>query len=161
MKEVVIQDFFAGRATAKEVAAEAAGAVERHTDGGGTKHSRLRSIAAPGEFEVTPEHLLKLLDAIEAGQLNLDELDAVCFCVEASDGFSWDADETEGGRRVAQALFLLGTPEINYPLTPVVLGKIRHLLLTGEETFGREDLAPQTTRPHLISERKWERAQDA
>jgi hypothetical protein len=161
MKEVVIQDFFAGRATAKELTAEAAGAVERHTDSGGTQHSRLRSIATSKELEVTPEHLLKLLDAVEAGELGLDVLDAVCFCVEASDSFSWDADETEGGRRVAEALFLLGTPEINYPLTPVVLGKIRHLLLTGEETFGKEDLAPRTVRPHLISERKWDRAQDA
>jgi hypothetical protein len=160
MKESVVHDFFAGRATARELAAEVVGAMERYTDSAGARHSRLRSIVAPSEFEVGAEHLLRLLDAVESGDLDLEALDTVCFCVEASDSFSWDADETEDGRRVAEALFLLGTPEINYPLTPVVLGKIRHLLLTGENTFTRDDLAPRGPRPHLISERRWERAPD-
>ncbi len=160
MKESIVHDFFAGRATARELAAEVAGATERYTDSAGTKHSRLHCIPASSEFELRAEHLLRLLDAVESGDLDLEALDTVCFCAEASDTFSWNADETEDGRRVAEALFLLGTPEINYPLTPGVLGKIRHLLLTGENTFTSDDAPPQGPRPHLISERRWERAPD-
>ena len=160
MKEAVLRAFLTGRASAQELAADVADAWDRRTDSAGTIFSRLRSVSTSGEFELRPDHLLRLLDAVTAGQLDLDALDAIAFCLEASDGFVWDADKTEDGRRVAEALFLLGAPEINYPLTPIVLGKIRHLLVTGEATFTRDDLAPQRPRPHLISERVWERDQD-
>jgi hypothetical protein len=66
MKESVLQDFLAGRVAAQALAVEAAGAFERHTDGAGTLHSRLRTVAAPTEFELRTEHLLRLLDAVEA-----------------------------------------------------------------------------------------------
>jgi hypothetical protein len=55
----------------------------------------------------------------------------VCFCLEASDTFTWDTD-TEPGNRVADAVFWLGTSEINFPLTSEVLAKIKQYVLTGE-----------------------------
>ena len=40
----------------------------------------------------------------------------------------------------------VGSAEINYPLTPIVLGKIRHYLLTGDNTLTRDDI-PKDGKP--------------
>jgi len=61
---------------------------------------------------------------------------------EPPERWLWDTD-TPDGERVAEALFWLGTPEISYPLTPPVPAKVRHYLLTGENTLGEADLAPR------------------
>lgn len=158
MKEIVIRHFFEGHATAAELAADAAGAFDRHTDSSGTVFSQLRATPMDRDFEVTPDHILSLVDAVLVRAVDLEALDAITFCVEASDKFAWDTD-TESGDRVARALFLLGSPEINYPLTDVVLRKIRHLLLTGEDTFERADERARGPRPHVISQKSWNRAQ--
>jgi hypothetical protein len=159
MKEVVIRQFFEGHATAEELTADAKGAFDRHTDSAGTVFSQLRAVPMERDFALTPAHLVKLIDAVLNGVIDLEAIDAIAFCIEASDKFMWDAD-TPPGERVAEALHLLGTPEINYPLSPVVLGKIRHYLITGEKTLNRGDLAPKRTRPHLISEKSWHRGPD-
>ena len=159
MKEILIRFFFEGRVSAEDLAAEASRAFELRTDSNGTRFAHMRAIPMRTEFDVSPRHMLMLLDAFEAGRVDPDALDAICFCLEASDSFVWDAD-TEAGSRVAETLFLMGSPEINYPLTLPVLEKIRHLLLTGEQTFTPADRAPRTVRPHLLSEKSWERVQD-
>jgi len=159
MRSAVIREFFAGRATAAELQADASGAFDRHTDSAGTVFSRLRMIPMEGEFQVAPEHLIALIDAVLEGAVDLEALDAIMFALDVADGFMWDAD-TEAGDRVAEALGLLGVPEINFPLTPIVLRKIRHLLETGEETFDASDRRPPGPRPHLVSERRWDRDAD-
>ena len=159
MKEIVIRHFFEGCAAAAELAAEAADALDRRTDSAGTVFSRLNMRPMESEFDLEPQHLVALVDAVLAGTIDLAALEAIAFAVEASDHFLWDTD-TEGGDRVARALFLLGAPEINYPLTTVVLRKIKHLLESGEETFDAADQRPPEPRPHLISEKSWHRDPD-
>ncbi|MDB4908366.1 MAG: hypothetical protein JWO05_3150 [Gemmatimonadetes bacterium] len=90
------------------------------------------------EFTVDPGHLIKLVDAVQAGALDLDALDTICFCLEASGNFTWDAD-TPDGERVANGLFWLGSPEVNYALTESVMAKIRDYLVTGRESFTDDD----------------------
>jgi hypothetical protein len=92
------------------------------------------------EFEVESRHLIRLVGAVADGTLALDLLGDLCFCMEVSDRFVWDMDTTEG-ERVGDAIFWLGTPEVNYPLTDTVLDKIRHYLSTGEDTLNEQDLA--------------------
>ena len=159
MKEIVIRHFFEGHATAEELAADAVGAFDRHTDSAGAVFSRLHALPMTQDFPVTSQHLVQLVDAVTQGTLDLEALDAICFCLEASDHFTWDTD-TLDGERVAEALFLLGTPEINYPLSPAILGKIRHYLLTGEETFTRQDLRSDGERPPLLSVNRIDRPAD-
>lgn len=156
MRESVIRQFFEGHATAADLATDAEGAFERRVDGAGTVFSRLHATPMEGKLEVTPAHVIGLIDAVLDGTIDLDALDAIAFCLEASDTFSWDVD-TEAGDRVSRALFLLGSPEVNFPLTPILLGKVRHLLLTGEETFDVSDHRPRGQRPQLLSERSWQR----
>ena len=150
MKEIVVQHFFEGHATVEELSADVAGAFARHVDSAGTVISRLNCIDMSHEFAVLPTHIVKLVDAVLSGDLTLDGLDAICFALEASDSFSWDTD-TPDGERVAKSLFWLGTPEINYALSPVVLNKIRVYLLTGENTFRPEDVGKRGRGPHLLT----------
>ena len=150
MKEIVLQHFFEGHATVEELSADVTGAFTRHVDSAGTVFSQLNCIDMSHEFAVLPTHIAKLVDAVLAGDLSLDGLDAICFALEASDSFSWDTD-TPDGERVAESLFWLGTPEINYALSPVVLNKIRLYLLTGENTLGPEDVGERGTGPHLLT----------
>ena len=159
MKEIVLQHFFEGHATVEELAADTVHAFDRRTDSGGTVFSQLHALPMNHEFAVRSEHVLRLVDAVLAEQLSLDALDAICFCLEASDSFTWDTD-TADGERMAEALFWLGTPEVNYPLTRSVLDKVRHYLLTGEETFTRDDLRPPGKRPHLLSVNRMDRDRD-
>lgn len=145
VKEVVLRFFFQGHATVRELARDVAGSVSRQEPHGGPAVSRHRIEDMAVEFDLRPEHVVQLIDEVARGELSLEDLDAICFCLEASDRFVWDGDTPEG-ERVAEALFWLGTPEINYPLAPGVLAKVRHYLLTGENTLTRDDsrIPPET-----------------
>ena len=138
MKEETVRRFFEGKASASDLEADATGSVESSTDDAGVRLSKHRITDMDGDFTVTPVHLIQLVDAVLAGELSAEALDATVFCLEASDRFDWDADEVPADR-IPEALFLLGTPEINYPLTQSVLHKIRHYLLTGEQTLTEAD----------------------
>lgn len=152
MKEQVLRDYFAGQATVQELAGDVRHAVLRATNAAGTEYTKVRITNMAEEFAVTAEHLLRVLAAVEEGDLDLEALGAISFCLVASDKFTWNADEPDSdGARVAEALFLLDAPEINYPLTPVVLAKISQYLLTGEHTLSNDDLRTPGPRPHLLS----------
>jgi len=138
MKELTLRHFFEGEASAADLERDAAGSVERRVDGNGTQFARHRITDMAGDFTLTTQHMVRLVDAAINGQLSSDAVDAVAFCLEASNQFVWDV-EKDNGDRIADALFWLGTPEINYPLTLTVLEKIRHYLLTGEKTLTRAD----------------------
>ena len=140
MNEASIRDFFEGRLTPAQLDSAWASAftVEPRSDGSIVRRlGSVKPLASP--FQLLPDHVASLIDATMNGSLSLNALDAVCFAIEASDTFEWDTD-THDGDRVARGLFLLSSPEVNYPLTSSVLAKIRRYVLTGEETFTREDL---------------------
>ncbi|HEX2190506.1 MAG TPA: hypothetical protein VHG51_16475 [Longimicrobiaceae bacterium] len=138
MREVVLRLYFEGQATASELAADLRTGIvhERASDGPRVTRYHVEDMSV--DFTVEPVHVVSVLDAVEAGELSLEDVEAVAFSLEASDHFLWDTDTPEG-ERVAESLFWLGSPEINYPLTPSVLKKIRRYLLTGEKLLGREE----------------------
>lgn len=141
MKEIVLRQFFEGHASAAELAADIIGtrAVEEPPGFHSSANYRVVPMAQP--FDVRPDHVVRLVDAVTDGRLPLADLDILVFCLEAApERWLWDTDTPEG-ERVAEALFWLGSPEVNYPLTPTVLGKVRHYLLTGEKTLSEDDLA--------------------
>ena len=144
MREVMVRQFFERQISAAELEREAAGSVSRRVDGNGTLHSQHRITAMTEEFVLTPEHLVQLVDAVRAGELSRDALDAITFCLEASDRFDWNGEEPPGDR-IPDALFWLGTPEINYPLTDSVLAKIRHFLVTGSNALTRAEMRTQSS----------------
>ena len=139
MKEVVLRQFFEGHATAAELDADATGMLIQDGPAGGPYVYRYRVLPMERTMELEPQHLIQLLDATSAGQLGVYNLEAICSWLEgACERFLRDVD-TPDGERVGEALFWLGNPDINYPLTPAVLSKIRHYLATGENTLSRAD----------------------
>jgi hypothetical protein len=136
-----IKRFFADAVFATDLDQEWRAAFQRSDGSGGARHSRLLLASElRGECLVSAADVVRLVDAVLSGQLSLEALDAICFALEASDGFVWD-NETEDGERVSEALNWLSTPEINYPLTHSVLRKVRLYLVSGENRLGRDDLA--------------------
>jgi hypothetical protein len=150
MKEFIIQEYLRGALDVGELAADAKGAFHKDEDITGAIVSELNVTKMNHEFELTADHLVRLAQDVLEGGLDLDALDAICFCLEASDHFVYNM-ETKDGAAVANALFWLGTPEVNYPLTEAVLRKIIHFLVTGEDTFSAVDLRPDDQRPDLLS----------
>jgi hypothetical protein len=135
LEESSVQASFEGAIDAPAMARAIDGTVEVSAQGDVRRH-HIRGME--GEFQVSPEHLVHIVDAALAKELSGTDVDAIVFCLEASDHFTWDTD-TPLGERIADSLFWLGTPEINYPLTETVLSKIRHYLVTGENTLEDED----------------------
>jgi hypothetical protein len=81
---------------------------------------------------------VKLCDAVLAGSLEPQALEAVGSCLIASSHFQWDGD-TPDGDRVANVTWDWFSPYFNYPLTRDTVEKWRVYLETGENPF-REQL---------------------
>jgi hypothetical protein len=94
--------------------------------------------------EVKSIHLIRLCDAFLTGKLKAEHLELIGFALEASDHFLWDNDSDEvEDSPVAKTIQAWASPEINYPLTVEIISKFKHLLLTGESIFTREDVPKQ------------------
>ena len=138
MTEQLLYDFLAGLASAEElgpalVAARIAPDTWRFRT---SDNYRVEPLIRPRE--VTPRHIERFIDALETGALSNEHVAIACFLIQAGTGrFMWDTDTSEG-ERVADAIFWLGTPEINYPLTPDTLTRIRQYLHTGDNTLAAE-----------------------
>jgi hypothetical protein len=90
------------------------------------------------EFEVTPQHLVRVCEAVLDGLLRPAWLQPIGFCLMASDSFSWDADSNPG-RRVANVASEWSAPEVNFPLTAGQAGKWR-AYLPGESRAAEQAL---------------------
>lgn len=134
MHAVVLRDFFLGRVSGEQLAADLAGTSERV----GFDSYRHHMTDLEEDFSVEPAHLVRLCDAVLAGTVPAAALADVGFGMIASDHFLWDTDSPDG-YRVGDTLYDWSSPEINFPLNAQTVAKFRHRLLTGEDTFTRED----------------------
>jgi hypothetical protein len=134
MNESVLREFFIGRATGRELAADLEDSLVRST-----AQSTYHPIEdMDDEFQVRSEHLIRLCDAILAGEIDPWKLQPIGFCLIASDAFEWDGN-TDDGNRVGHAVHNWSASEINYQLSLATVAKFRHRLATGESTFTRAD----------------------
>jgi hypothetical protein len=139
MKEDTVRRFFEGEYGPAHLEADFPGTVTREGPVQGPSVYRFHVEPMSIDFALEPSHIVKLIDAVLAEQLRPEILQITCEWLDTgSDSFLWDADTPEGAR-VAETLFWIGTPEINYPLTQAVLSKIRHYLLTGENLLTPAD----------------------
>ena len=134
MHEAILRDFFIGATTAEALRRDLVGAVVQTSSDVFSQHIT----PATGKFAVTSEHLVRLCDAVLAGELPAQDLEAVGFCLVASDFFEWDSDKADG-ERVAETVHDWASPEINYRLTGHTVTKFKERLVTGENTFTRAD----------------------
>src|SRR5258707_680263 len=91
MREAILKGFFSGDVSAKILAEDLMGSMI--TKGDMTKHP----IEDMGEgFQVWPEHLIRLCDAVLQREIEPKYLQSVGFCLVASDHFEFDTDTPEG-----------------------------------------------------------------
>ncbi len=127
MHEEVLRRFFEGAAETTDLTRDLHGALV--PDGSGVTRHPIVDMAE--QFEVRPTHLVKVCDAVLGGSVQIELLEAIGFCLVASDAFHWDTDSPEG-ERVAEVAYDWSAPEINYPLTlPNVVAWRRRLLGEG------------------------------
>ena len=124
MHESVLRDFFVGEADIAALRADLEGAVTQ------TSYDVFRQevIAMAVDFEITAAHLVRLCDAVLAGELGAADLSVIGFCLVASERFHWDNDTPEG-RVIEATLYQWDSPEINYPLNTETVVRFRYDLL--------------------------------
>jgi hypothetical protein len=129
MREITLKEFFAGNLNAVALSTDLEGSLV--TSGIVTKHP----IEDMDEtFVVWPEHLTRLCDAVLSGDITPRALQAIGFCVVASDNFEYDTDTPEGDL-VGETLMDWSAPDVNYPLTLDNVRKFRERLVTGKDPF--------------------------
>jgi len=131
MKESTLKEFFEGKVGDDELLSDLTGAA---LTSGDVAHFRIEDMDT--EFTVTTSHLVKVCDSALSGKLQPEQLKSIGFCLQASDTFDWDADTEEGGR-VADIVFYLSSPEINYDLNAINLSLFKELLLHGGNPLGK------------------------
>lgn len=136
MHEKTLRDFFLDRTGPEDLSRDLEGSISMK----GPNEAAVTIVRlGDGDFRVTSEQLLKVCDAVASGVLEPWKLEAVGFCLVASDYFQWDHDDFDGNR-AGEVIHLWAAPQVNYPLTLKNVAKTRHLLATGENTFTEEDL---------------------
>jgi len=70
------------------------------------------------EYSVTKGDVKNLCESYLNGELNEWHLQYLCNVIELSDAFTLEDDE------LVDTIFLLSTPEINYPITPTLVRDI-------------------------------------
>jgi hypothetical protein len=133
MHEQTLRDFMAGTGTVAELRSDLEHAIVERGHGS-YEHPIVPMVDA---FELTPEHLVRLCDAVLAGELPPESLEPIGFCLIASDRFDWEDGAGRGA--LVDTLNDWSSPQINYPLNSSTVAKFRHRLLTGEDTFTRAD----------------------
>lgn len=137
MTEQTLEKYFSRNVTAEQLAKDLKNAQERTSYDVTTYY--IQEMECNGEYELTPEHLIKLCDDTLNGQLQLEDLNSVAFALNSSDFFTWDGRTVEG-ERMSKVIFAWDNPEIDYPLTIENIQLWKNYLLTGEDNFNLEQL---------------------
>jgi len=136
MREEILRDFLLGRVDSETFSEDLDNSIAMvGPNEAGVSIARL----GDGAFHVTAEQLVRVCDAVSSGVVEPWKLEAVGFCLVASDYFQFEAADPDGGL-VAKVIHRWAAPQVHYPLTVKTVAKARHLLVTGEDTFSAEDL---------------------
>ena len=112
MNEAKLRDFFLGKATAAELAADLVGTVEQRSRDVRVVH--IQDLPSDEEFTITAPMMVRLCDAVLAGEIPGPALEPIAFAVVASDHLHWAEDD----ELVPRVLYAWASPEINWELTP-------------------------------------------
>ena len=132
MHEEVLKRFLLGEASAKELADDLASSL---VEGRDVTYHPIKDMRV--NFEVRPEHLVHVCDAVLDDEIEAKYLEAIGFCIVASDHFEYDTD-TPDGDLVGETVFDWSEPRVNYPLTNENVRKFRERLITGRNPFASE-----------------------
>jgi hypothetical protein len=133
LREDTIRAYFDGELSPTELDREAAASLDEERSAG-AKIVRHHVADMASDYTIGCDHLLQFLDDIIQGRIGLQAVDAIAFCIEASDRFTW-SDAPPDCDRIPEVMFWLGTPEVNAPLAGPFLERVREFLRTGESPF--------------------------
>lgn len=136
MTEQKLKEYFESKLTADQLALDLKDSQQK--TGYDTTTVYIENVN-DGEFEITIEHLIKLLDDTIANKLQPMDLNTIGFALMASDYFKWD-DETEAGERIGKVIFELDNPDIGFDLTTKNIQLWKEYLLTGEYRLDENEL---------------------
>ena len=131
MQEQVLRDFFEGRCSAVELSRDLDGSLVPASP----QITKYPVVDMDSDLEVKPEYLLRVCEAVIAGAIEPWKLQAIGFCLVASDRFHWDGD-TDLGSLVAETAHDWSSPETNYPLTLENVAMFRRRLANGIQAYG-------------------------
>src|SRR5205807_1323374 len=109
-----------------------------------------------GKFQVDPSHLVKLCDAVLAGQVNPEHLEVVGYCLVVSDHFFYQ-EQSDDGNLVSDTAFDWASPETNYALTLPNVWKFRYRLLNGYSIFTFADADHYDDSEQIVGRERRER----
>ena len=132
MREEILKRFFVGEVGADILAADLVGSMTTGKD-----TTRYSIVDMDEGFEIEPAHLVRICDAVLNGEIEAKYLQAIGFCILASDHFEYDTDMPEG-ELVGETVFDWSEPRVNYPLTIENVRKFRERLVTGRNPFAKE-----------------------
>ena len=128
-------DFLKGKATAEELGLGLMRARIAPDDAEFRTSANYRVEPMRGAVDVRGADADRLVAGVEAGSLTEEQAGIAALLLEAAtERFRWDTD-TVDGERVANVLFWVGMPGINYPLTTENLAALRRYLRTGEQSM--------------------------
>jgi hypothetical protein len=142
MHAEILKAFLLGRVTATELSRD----LDVAWEPSGSQSQRFVFQDLLEDFEVSPEHLVRVCDAVLAGEIEPPKLEAVGAALFTSDHFIW-GEESEEAERVARTVSDWVDPEINFDLNLETTEKFRHRLLTGEHLFTPTDWWTSVHRP--------------
>jgi hypothetical protein len=125
LTEATLRDFFQGKGSATQLAAEAATATKQV--GPQTFHVHIAELEGDDEFVIDAPMLVHLCDAVLAGDVPATCLEPIAFALVFSEHIHW-AEEDD---LVPRVLYDWASPEINWELTTESVGMFRRWL-TGE-----------------------------
>jgi hypothetical protein len=135
MNEQLLADFLKGSLTAETLGPALLSARLSPDSPNFRTTGNYRVVPLPHPVKITTADVDRLVAALEASHLTEDQVGVAVWLLESGiDRFKWDTD-TEDGERVADVLFWLGMPAINFPLSPENLAAMRLFLRTGERSM--------------------------
>lgn len=134
MKEKTLRDYFSNSVTVDILAADVKDSQRRTSYDVTTVY--IDNINETGEYEVTRNHLIKLLDDTIAERLTATDLTTISFALIGSEYFVWD----ERDEILDSTIHDLDSPELGYPLTVENLRRWKEVLQTGNYTFDKSEL---------------------
>ncbi|HEX7336071.1 MAG TPA: hypothetical protein VF252_02590 [Gemmatimonadales bacterium] len=140
----ILKAFFLGQATATELSRDLD--VIWEPSGSRSRSRRFVFEDLDEDFEIYPDHLVRVCDAVLAGEIEAPKLEGVGAALFTSDHFTWGEEGAEA-ERVAQTVSDWVDPEINFDLNLETTQKFRHRLLTGEHLFTPADWWMSVHRP--------------
>jgi hypothetical protein len=130
MREEILKRFFLGEISTKVLADDLVGSMIVE-DSVVTRHA-IKDMK--DDFQVLPEHLVYVCDAVLSSVIKAKYLQAIGFCILASDHFEYNTDTPEGNL-VGETISVWSAPKVNYPLTIENVRKFRERLVTGRNPF--------------------------